>query len=57
MLFILLIIALTLALLLSYKEPRKPTRCRCGRPADVFDHDRPWIVYCGKCYLKKEGIL
>lgn len=34
-----------------------PTTCACGRKADVIDTDRPWIVYCGKCYLRKIGKL
>ncbi len=28
-----------------------PKSCDCGRPADVFDHDRPWIVHCARCWL------
>jgi len=55
MLYVLIALGL-LALLLFARRPRAtPTHCRCGRRADVFDHERPWKVWCGRCYLKQRG--
>jgi hypothetical protein len=34
-----------------------PTHCKCGKKADIIDTDHPWIVYCGKCYLRHIGKL
>lgn len=31
------------------------THCRCGARAVVYDHERPWKGYCGRCYLRKIG--
>jgi hypothetical protein len=28
-------------------------RCACGAKADINDDDRPGVVYCAKCWLKK----
>lgn len=46
---------LALLIVVTAWPPAAPTRCRCGRPADVFDHARPWIVWCGKCWLRQKG--
>ena len=52
--YILALLALLCLLFIAYHRPRAtPTHCRCGRHADVFDHDRPWKVWCGRCYLKR----
>jgi len=55
LLYILIALGL-LALLLAARRPRAtPTHCRCGRRADVIDHERPGHVWCGKCYLRHVG--
>ena len=54
LLFFLGLLAIILASLTFRRRPT-PAHCRCGRPADIVDHDRPWIVYCGRCWLKKLG--
>jgi hypothetical protein len=38
-----------------FAVPPTPARCRCGRPADIYDHERPWKVWCGRCYLRYIG--
>lgn len=55
MVYALIGLALLLAIVLvfSYIPRATPTHCRCGRRADVFDHERPWKVWCGRCYLKQ----
>lgn len=35
----------------------EPTHCRCVDKAIVIDDRRPWIGYCGRCYLRKAGKL
>jgi hypothetical protein len=34
------------------KHITAPKCCPCGQPADVFDHDRPWVVSCARCWLQ-----
>jgi len=48
-----LAIALAIVLVASYLPHRSRTHCRCGRRADIIDHERPWKVWCGRCWLRK----
>ncbi len=52
---LLLALVLFIAALIApaFRRRHAPTHCRCGRPADIIDHERPWKVCCAKCHLKR----
>jgi hypothetical protein len=47
-----LIAILVIVLITSYAPTKPRTHCRCGAKADIIDHERPWIVWCGACHVK-----
>ena len=53
-----LAIAFAIVLVASYAPRHTPTHCRCGRRAEIIDHERPWRVWCATCHvrhLRKRG--
>ena len=54
LLYALLIALASLGIIALARRLRStPTHCRCGRPADIIDHARPWKVYCARCHLDR----
>ncbi len=34
---------------------KKPKKCACGAPGEIYDKKRSNVVHCARCYLKLIG--